>query len=314
MKTRQLGTNGPMLTVVGFGAWAIGGPWVFGWGDVDDRESVKAIRHALDGGVNWIDTAAAYGLGHSEEIVAKAVEGRRHEVFIATKCGLAPDGKGDVVRNSTPASIRQELEQSLKRLHTDCVDLYQIHWHDRNVPVEESWGTMVRLKEEGKTRFIGVSNYDVPLLEKCQTIAPVQSLQPPYSMVNRGAETDVLPFCETHGIGVIVYSPMQSGLLTGRYDPDRLAPDDWRRKLSYFLRPEVSKVLGYVDRLRPLAAKHDATVGQIAVAWVLRHSAVTAAIVGSRTAAQVDENLAGAAIRLSEEELALIEEYQRETL
>jgi aryl-alcohol dehydrogenase-like predicted oxidoreductase len=313
MNTRQLGLDGPSLTVLGFGAWAIGGPWIYGWGQVNDAESIRAIHRALDGGINWIDTAAAYGLGHSEEIVARAIRGQRQKVFVATKCGLVPDGQGDVTRNSRPESIRSELEESLRRLETDCVDLYQIHWHDDEVPVEESWGAMVRLKEEGKTRFIGVSNYTVPLLERCLAIAPVQSLQPPYSMVNRGIEEAILPFCLSHGIGVIVYSPMQSGLLTGRYNPDALAADDWRRRQSYFVRPEVSNVLRFVDQLRPLANNHHATVGQLAVAWVLQHHAVTGAIVGSRTTAQVDENLGAVGIELTNGELEHMEQLMRES-
>ena len=229
MKTRQLGTNGPELTVIGFGSWVIGGPWLYGWGPVDDNESVKAIRTALDRGINWIDTAAAYGFGHSEEIVAKALAGTREDVFVATKCGLVPDGKGGAYRNSKPASIRREVEESLRRLRRDRIDLYQIHWPDKSVPLEESWGTMVRLKEEGKVRFIGLSNYDVPMLERCRRVAPVQSVQPPYSMLRREVESEILPYCLKHGIGVVAYSPMQSGLLTGRFDLAKLAPDDWRR-------------------------------------------------------------------------------------
>lgn len=314
MKMRELGAHGPSLSVVGFGAWAIGGPWVYGWGSVDDEESIRAIHKGLDGGINWIDTAAAYGLGHSEEVVGRAVRGRRSDVFLATKCGLVPDGKGGVVRNSRPENIRSELETSLRRLGTDSVDLYQIHWHDAEVPVEESWGMMARLKEEGKTRYIGVCNYDVPLLERCLAVAPIQSVQPPFSMVNRGIEDAVLPFCHVHGIGVIAYSPMQSGLLTGRYDPDALAPDDWRRKHSYFMRPEVTTILDLVEHLRPIAAKHDATVGQLAVAWVLHHTGITAAIVGARTAAQVEDNLHAGVLSLSDANLRDIDTLLKESL
>ncbi|MRR37614.1 aldo/keto reductase, partial [bacterium] len=227
MRKARLGTNGPELSVIGFGAWAIGGPWVYGWGPQDDTESIRAIHRAIDCGITWIDTAAAYGFGHSERIVGKALRGRRGRVFVATKCGLVPDGKGDAKRDSRPEGIRKELEASLKNLETDSIDLYQIHWHDANVPVEESWETMVKLRDEGKVRYIGLSNYDVPLLERCGAIAPVQSLQPPYSMLNRGVEESILPYCLTKGIGVIAYSPMASGLLTGRFDASRLAPDDW---------------------------------------------------------------------------------------
>jgi aryl-alcohol dehydrogenase-like predicted oxidoreductase len=314
MKKQRLGENGPELTVVGFGAWAIGGPWIYGWGKVDDAESIAAIHRALDGGVNWIDTAASYGLGHSEEVVEKALRGRREKIIVATKCGLVPDGKGDMVRNSRPENIRQEAEASLRRLKTDCIDLYQIHWHDASVPVEESWGAMARLQEEGKVRSIGVSNYEAALLKRCLTVAPVQSHQPPYSMINRGVEKETLPFCRDHGIGVIVYSPMQSGVLTGRYDPSRLAPDDWRRRYSSYLEPEVNKVLAFVDQLRPFAARHNATVGQIAVAWALRNPAVTSAIVGARTPEQVTDNLGAGALHLSDDEMKLIENLMEVSL
>jgi aryl-alcohol dehydrogenase-like predicted oxidoreductase len=279
---------------------------------VSDSESIRAIHCALDAGVNWIDTAAAYGLGHSEEIVARALQGRRHKVFVATKCGLVSEGKGEVVRNSRPESIRQELEASLRRLNTDYIDLYQIHWHDAEVPVEHAWGALVRARDEGKVRFIGVSNYDVPLLRRCQAVARVQSLQPPYSMINRGIEHDVLPFCRDAGIGVIVYSPMQSGILTGRYDPDRLAPDDWRRRSSSFLRPEVEGALRLVDRLRPVAAKYNVTVGQLAVAWVLRSEGVTSAIVGARTSSQVEENVRAADLIIEDDDMILIRTYLEE--
>ncbi|MBP1679462.1 MAG: oxidoreductase [Bacteroidetes bacterium] len=308
MEKRVLGKGGPELTTVGFGAWAIGGPWIYGWGAVDDRESVAAIRRSLDLGVNWIDTAAAYGLGHSEEVVAKAVEGMSPRPFISTKCGLVPDGKGDVYRNSKPDSIRAEAEASLRRLKTDCIDLYQIHWHDESVPVEDAWGTLVRLREEGKVRYIGVSNYDVPLLQRCLKVAPVQSLQPPYSLLARHYEKETLPFCAGHGIGVIVYSPMQSGLLTGRFDLKKLAPDDWRHKISLFRDPELSQALEFVDDLRPIAARYRKTVGQLAVAWVLRNHAVTSAIVGARNESQVGENAGSAGWRISDADYAMISE------
>jgi len=311
MEQRTLGTGGPSLTAIGFGAWAIGGPWIYGWGAVDDDVSVRAIHRALDLGVNWIDTAAAYGLGRSEEVVAKALAGMSSRPLVATKCGLVPDGRGDVRRCLAPESIRSEVEASLRRLQVETIDLYQIHWPDAAVPAEESWGTMIRLREEGKVRYIGVSNYDVPLLEKCMSVAPVQSLQPPYSLIARWNAAEVLPYCHRHGIGVVAYSPMQSGLLTGRFDRSRLAPDDWRLKISLFREPELSQALRFVDELRPIAARHSKTVGQLAVAWVLAHPAMTSAIVGARTPSQAEENNGAAGWNLSDKELDEIEALYR---
>jgi aryl-alcohol dehydrogenase-like predicted oxidoreductase len=308
VKVHQLGNNGPQLTIMGFGAWAIGGPWIYGWGAVDDNESIKAIHRGLDGGINWIDTAAAYGFGHSEEIVGKAIKGIRKNVFIATKCGLVPDGKGDVFRNSKPESIRREVEDSLHRLQVDLIDLYQIHWPDASVPYEDSWATMMQLQEEGKVRYIGVSNYDVPMLERCLKVGPIQSLQSPYSMLTREIEKDILPFCHKHQIGVLAYSPMQSGLLTGRFDIKKLAADDWRRQSSMFQEPTFAKALAVVEELRPIAYKYKKTVGQFAVAWVLTHAAVSCAIVGARNASQVEVNIGSADIEIGEDHLKNIQD------
>lgn len=290
MKTRVLGENGPTLTEIGFGAWTIGGPWEYGWGTVDDEQSIKAIHRALELGINWIDTAAVYGLGHSEEIVAKALKNKRKEVYLATKCGMIWNNRRRVMIHSSPRSIRKEIGASLKRLSTDYIDLYQIHWHDPETPVEESWGTLVRLKEEGKVRYIGLCNYDVPLLEKCNKIARVQSLQPPYSLLRRQIENEILPYCLMNKIGVVAYSPMQSGLLSGKFDINRLAPDDWRRNNKYFQQPYLLKVLDFVETIRPIAERYKKTVGQLAVAWVLKQNAITSAIVGARTQKQVEEN------------------------
>ena len=306
MKKRILGKNGPQLSEIGFGAWAIGGPWEYGWGPVDDTESIKAIHRAIDLGINWVDTAAVYGLGHSEEVVAKALKGKRKEIFLATKCGMIWDANGHVTIHASASSIRKEIEASLKRLITDYIDLYQIHWPDPETPVEESWGELVRLKEEGKVRYIGVCNYDVPLLEKCNAIAPVQSLQPPYSMLRRQIEHEILPYCLKNEIGVVAYSPLQSGLLTGNFDIKRLAPDDWRRKNKYFQEPYLSKALSFVEKLKPIAEKYHKTVSQLAVAWVLKNPAVTSAIVGARKVEQVEENVGAAGFVISDSDMLLI--------
>jgi aryl-alcohol dehydrogenase-like predicted oxidoreductase len=312
MQKRQLGKNGPNLTVIGFGAWAIGGPWQWGWGQVDDSESVKAIHAALDNGINWIDTAAVYGFGHSEKVVAKAVKGIRDKVFIATKCGLVNDGKGNAINNNSPDSIRNEVEESLKRLETDIIDLYQIHWHDPNVPVEDSWAAMVQLQKEGKVRFIGVSNFDIPLLDKCMSISQVQSLQPPFSMLNRNVENEILPYCLKNEIGVVAYSPMQAGLLSGKFDMNRVAADDWRRKSPFFREPNLSQSLQLVEKLRPIAARSNKSVGNLAVAWVLKNPALTSAIVGARTEGQVIENINTGDYFLSENEMEEINKYLEE--
>lgn len=312
MQKRQLGKNGPELTNIGFGAWAIGGPWQFGWGKVDDNVSIKAIRGAFDNGINWIDTAAVYGFGHSEEVVGNAVKGIRAKVFIATKCGLVNDGSGNAINNLDPKSIRNEIEESLKRLQTDYIDLYQIHKPDSKVPVEDSWGTLVELKKEGKVKFIGVSTYDVTLLEKCMRMEQVQSLQPPYSMIKRDYEESILPYCLKNNIGVVAYSPMQAGLLTGKFDINKLTEDDWRRKNFFFKEPTLTKALSLVEKLRPMAKKSGKAVGQLAIAWVLKNPAITSAIVGARTAEQCKENIQAANYILSEEEMEEIDKYLKE--
>ncbi len=314
MNKRQLGENGPWLTEIGLGAWAIGGPWRWGWGPQDDRDSVATIHKALELGINWIDTAAVYGLGHSEEVVGKAIAGRRDEVFIATKCGLVWDDRGRVRNNLRPESIVREAENSLRRLNIEVIDLYQIHWPDPHTPVEESWGAMVRLQEKGLVRYIGVSNFDIPLLEKCEAIHHVNSLQPPYSLLRREVEAEILPWCQSHGVGVVAYSPMHSGLLTGKFDLARLAPDDWRRQSPDFQEPQLSKNLAFVDALRPLAKKYGKTVAQLAIAWVLNNSAVTSAIVGARRPEQVEEIVGGADWQIDSEDLQRIEQLQKQYL
>lgn len=313
MQRRKLGKNGPELTIVGFGAWAIGGPWEFGWGAVDDDASIKAIRKALDLGINWIDTAAVYGLGHSEEVVAKAIAGKRDEVFLATKCGMVWDDSRRVKIHLGPSSIRKEIEDSLRRLKTDHIDLYQFHWPDRETPVEESWEVMTQLKREGKVRNIGVCNFDVPLLKRCSSIEPPQSLQPPYSLLRQEVGSEILPYCLENSIGVVPYSPMMSGLLTGKFDMKHVAADDWRRRDRMFQEPLLSKELVFVERLHPIAAKYGKTVGQLAVAWVNMNPAVTSSIVGARTDLQVAENV-GSDFSLDAADMKEIEKSLRETV
>lgn len=307
---RKLGRGGPDITTIGFGSWAAGGPWKFGWGPQDDTESVAAIRRALDLGVSWIDTAAVYGWGHSEEVVAQALDGRpRESVFIATKCGRVPDADRNPHGDLRPESIGRQLDDSLRRLHTDYVDLFQFHWPDNETgtPVEESWQAMADLQNAGKVRWIGVSNFDVDLLARCEAVRHVNSLQPPYSLLRREVEAEILPWCQSHGTGVVVYSPMQAGLLSGSFDIGRVAADDWRRSNPMYREPELSRNLAFVDRLRTVAARRGKTVGQLAIAWVLSHPAVTAAIVGARRPSQVEVNVGGAGWTLTSEEKAEIE-------
>jgi aryl-alcohol dehydrogenase-like predicted oxidoreductase len=317
MRTRTLGERGPELTTVGFGGWVIGGPWKFGWGPVDDDESVAAIRHAVDQGVNWVDTAAVYGLGHSEEVVGRAL-GPYHvgeEVFVFTKCGRTWHGRRpDVIENDLrPESIRRECEQSLRRLGVERIDLYQVHWPDwtTGTPFEESWGTMAELVNEGKARWIGLCNVDVDRLERCEAIAHVDSVQPPLSLLARGARTTVIPWARAHGTGVIVYSPMASGMLTGAFDRtriDRFDPADWRRQSPVFQDPQLSNNLEFVERLRAIAQRLGTTVPALAVAWTLAQPGVTAAIVGARLPRHVDGWLPASELELGEDVLLEVDE------
>jgi len=310
MKMTRLGNSDLSITSVGFGAWAVGGSgWEFGWGDQDDKASIAAIHRALELGVNWIDTAAVYGMGHSEEVVASALTtwpGPRPYVF--TKCGLRWDKQGYVHNNLQAKSIRQECEDSLRRLQVDAIDLYQIHWPTEDL--EEGWSEMTRLQKEGKVRWIGVSNFDANQLRRAEKIAPVTSLQPPYSLIRREIESEILPYCYSNGIGVIVYSPMASGLLTGAMTRERAAklPDsDWRSRDAEFRQPKLSKNLALVERLREVGEKYHRPPGQVAVAWALRNPAVTAAIVGARNAEQVERNVGAAELQLTDQEVAEIE-------
>jgi len=311
MKAKRLGSSDLFITPVGFGAWAIGGAgWEFAWGDQDDKASVAAIHRALELGVNWIDTAAVYGMGHSEEIVAFALRtwpGPRPYVF--TKCGLRWNERGRVHGNLNADSIRRECEDSLRRLDIDVIDLYQIHWPTDEL--EEGWSAMAELQKEGKVRWIGVSNFNVEEMRRARAIAPITSLQPPYSLVRREVEQEILPYCRSNGIGVIVYSPMASGLLTGAMTRERAAslPDsDWRSRAAEFQEPKLSKNLALVERLKGVGKRHGRPPGQVAIAWTLRNPAVTGAIVGARNAKQVEGNVGAAELHLSKEEVAEIED------
>lgn len=316
LTTRKLGSSGPEITRTGFGAWAIGGGgWAFGWGPQDDDAAIGAMKHALSRGINWIDTAAVYGLGHSEELVGRLLRDlpSNERPLVFTKCGLSWN-EGDPMaapeRNLKPATIRRECEASLRRLGVERIDLYQFHWPDETgTAVEESWGEMSKLADEGKVRWAGVSNFDVELLERCERIRHVDSLQPPFSLVRRGAAGREFAWCREHGTGIIVYSPMQSGLLTEKWTTDRsekLAADDWRRRASEFQRPALDRNLALRDALVPIAKRHGVPVGAIAVAWTLSWPAVTAAIVGARSPEQVDGWLPAATLQLTENDLAEI--------
>jgi aryl-alcohol dehydrogenase-like predicted oxidoreductase len=320
METRTLGNSDLNITRVGYGAWAVGGTgWQFAWGSQNDDDSIAAIHRSFELGVNWIDTAAVYGLGHSEEVVAHALKtwsGTRPYVF--TKCGLRWDDKGNVQKILRRDSIRREVEDSLRRLQVDVIDLYQIHWPpDPDSPaLEEGWSTMAELKREGKVRRIGVSNFNVGQLKRAQAIAPVTSLQPPYSLVHREVDEEILPYCLREGIGVIVYSPMASGLLTGAMTRDRAAKlpkDDWRGSNPDFTEPNLSRNLALVDRLREIAKRHNRSVGEVAIAWTLQHPAVTGAIVGARNAKQAEGVMRAGDLHINDKEVNEIEEFFAET-
>jgi aryl-alcohol dehydrogenase-like predicted oxidoreductase len=313
MRRRLLGRDGPEISALGFGTWALAGRYRFGWGAVDDDESVAAIRRAVEAGVTWVDTAPTYGDGHSEEVVGRALEPFRagDEVLLFTKCGRPWRG-GEVYFDLRPESIRAECEASLRRLRVERIDLYQFHWPDygTGTPVEESWGTMAELVDEGKVRWLGVCNFDVPRLEACEAIRHVDSLQPPLSLLNRHARRELVPWTQEHGTGVIAYSPMASGLLTGSFNReglDRLAEDDWRRKAPPFQEPKLSQNLALVEALEPVAAGLGTTVASLALAWVLAVPGVTGAIVGGRRPAQLEDWLGADGIRLDAEALAQID-------
>ena len=310
---RTLGNSDLHLTPIGFGAWAIGGGnWEFAWGPQDDNESIAAISRALDLGINWIDTAAIYGLGHSEEIVGRVLKTTSHKPLVFTKSSMRWHPDRTIYRSLKADSLREELEGSLRRLGVDVIDLYQIHWPNPESELEEGWETLAKFRKEGKVRWIGVSNFTVEQMKRIQKIAPVTSLQPPYSMLRRAVEKEVLPFAQANGIGVINYSPMVSGLLTGKMTAERVAAlpaDDWRRRSPEFNEPRLSRNLKLVELLREIGNSHGVTPGVVAVAWTLHHPAITAAIVGGRSAQQVEGLVPALEFRLGEEEFARINAF-----
>ncbi len=314
MEKRKLGNSDLEITRVGFGAWAIGGSgWDFAWGDQDDKESIEAIHKALDMGINWIDTAAVYGIGHSEEVVAKALkEYGGNKPYVFTKCVMVWDRNGHVRKVHDPESIRQECEDSLRRLQTDTIDLYQIHWppDDDNEKIKPAWEMLAKLKEEGKVRYIGVSNFNVEQMKIAESIAQITSLQPKYSLISRDIEKEILPYTHKQNIGVIVYSPMGSGILTGKYNREnieKLPDDDWRKNSRDFNEPNLTKNLKLVEAMKQIASEHNRRIGEVAIAWTLKHEAVTAAIVGARNAKQAEEVMTTHDFVLSETEIRRLE-------
>ncbi|HEX4651872.1 MAG TPA: aldo/keto reductase [Granulicella sp.] len=311
LETRKLGNSDLELTRIGFGAWAIGGgDWAFGWGPQDDADSIEAIHRAIDLGINWIDTAAVYGLGHSEEVVGKAIKSASSKPYIFTKSSMVWNEQREITNSMK--HIRREVEESLKRLQVEAIDLYQIHWPKPDEEIEEGWQAMADLKKEGKVRWIGVSNFSPSQMERAMKIAPITSNQPPYSMINRSIEPEILPFCGKHNIGVINYAPMHSGLLTGAMTKERVAAfpsDDFRRNAKSYQQPALDRNLKLADLLKQIGSRHNVNAGVVATAWTLEQPAITAAIVGSRSAKQVEGTLAAASFKLSPAELAEINGY-----
>jgi aryl-alcohol dehydrogenase-like predicted oxidoreductase len=305
MNYRKLGYSELSLSTIGLGTWAMGGGnWAFGWGDQDDTASIRAIHKALDLGINWIDTAAVYGLGRAEEVVGKAVQGKREDVMIATKCGRVWDEGRNIGKRLKAWSISQEIDDSLSRLNTDYVDLYQIHWPEPDEDIEEAWEEMAKIVKQGKARYIGVSNFNVDQMSRVQSSCPIASLQPPYSMLRREIEKEILPYCKANDIGVIPYSPMQAGLLTGKFSESRveaLPENDWRSRNPYFQQPQLSVHLEMVDGLSRIALDLGITTAQLSLAWILTRNPVTSAIVGARKPSQIEETVQAVSIELSSE-------------
>lgn len=311
MDKKQLGNSDLRLSPIGFGAWAIGGgDWAFSWGPQDDNDSIAAIHKAIDLGINWIDTAAVYGLGHSEEVVGKAIKSASRKPNIFTKCAMIWDEKREITNSLK--QIRREVEDSLRRLQVEVIDLYQVHWPKPDEDLEEGWAVMADLQREGKVRWIGVSNFSVSQMERAAKIAPITSNQPPYSMINRSVEAEILPYCQKNNIGVINYAPMHSGLLTGAMSKERVAafpPDDFRRKAKNYQEPLLSRNLAIADFLKSIASRHDVSAGVIAIAWTLHDPAITAAIVGGRNAKQVEGVASAINFRLTEAEFSEINTF-----
>ena len=315
MQKRRLGNTDLELTTVGLGTWAMGGPWQYGWGPQDDREAVAAIKAALEAGINWIDTAPAYGLGHSEELIREALRQRTDKPIIATKCGILWNDKKEKVSCLKRESIRQECHASLKRLGVEVIDLYQMHWPDPDEDVEEAWEEMTRLCDEGKVRYLGVSNFSVGQMKRAQKIHPVTSLQPPYNMLHRQVEDELLGYCARSNIGVVAYSPMERGLLTGKFDQARLAalaPDDHRRRSPDFQEPRFGATIELVEGLRKISERNSRTCAQLAISWVLRRPEVTAAIVGARRPDQIVDTAPAADWKLSKKDINKIEKLLAE--
>jgi len=312
METKRLGNSDMDITRIGLGTWAIGGKWRWGWGEQDDTNSIKTIREAIDHGINWIDTAAVYGLGHSEEMVGKALREMKQKPYVFTKGTKVWDSNGTVSESMKAESLRKEVESSLARLGVDVIDLYQIHWPIPEEQIEEGWETLAKLKDEGKIRYIGVSNFSVEQLQRAEKIAPVTSLQPPYNLIRQDVAEDILPYCEKQNIGVIVYSPMASGLLSGKMSRERVAsmdPTDWRKTNPDFTEPNITRNLALQKLLTEIGAQHGVTAGEVAIAWTLKNPAVTGAIVGMRKPGQIDGVIRAGELPLSAEDVQKIESF-----
>jgi aryl-alcohol dehydrogenase-like predicted oxidoreductase len=313
LETKKLGNSDLSLTRIGIGAWAMGGgDWAFGWGPQDDVDSIAAIHAGLDAGINWIDTAAVYGLGHSEEVVARALQGRANRPYVFTKCARVWNEGREIGKSLKAESVRRECEASLRRLKVDVIDLYQIHWPEPDEDVEEGWSTLAKLREEGKVRWIGVSNFNADQLRRALAIAPITSLQPPYSIISPEIEESILPYAAEHNVGVIVYSPMKSGMLSGAMTRERIAAmseDDFRRRTPNFQEPRLTRNLQLAELLRDIGRRHGRTTGEVAIAWTLRNPAVTAAIVGMRSAEQVSGVIGAASFKLSDGEAGEIDAF-----